>query len=64
MEYDRLTKKVAPKKKAVKKVPKVQKPGRGKQKSETADEAANKKRARLRSSGKQEDAASIFYDML
>jgi len=64
MEYDRLTKKVAPKKKAVKKVPKVQKPGRGKQKSEAADEQAAKKRTRLRKSGKQEDAASIFYDML
>ena len=29
MEYDKLTTKVAPKKKAVKKVPKVQKSGRG-----------------------------------
>jgi len=64
MEYDRLTKKVAPKKKAVKKVPKVQKSGRGKPKSEAADEAVRKKRTRLRKSGKQEDAASIFYDML
>ncbi len=64
MEFDRLTKKIAPKKKAVKKVPKVQKSGRGKVKSEAANEAANKKRARLRKSGKQDDAASIFYDML
>jgi hypothetical protein len=64
MEYDRLTEKLVPKKKAVKKVPKVQKPGRGKQKSEAADEQAAKKRTRLRKSGRQEDAASIFYDML
>ena len=64
MEFDRLTKKVAPKKKAVKKVPKVQKAGRGTSKEETAIEATNKKRARLRKSGKQDDAASLFYDML
>ncbi len=64
MEFDKLTKKVAPKKKAVKKVPKVQKSGRGKVNSESANEAAKKKRARLRKSGHQDDAASIFYDML
>ncbi len=64
MEYDKLTKKVAPKKKAVKKVPKVQKAGRGKSKEDTATEALKKKRARLRKSGKQDDAASLFYDML
>jgi hypothetical protein len=64
MEFDRLTKKVAPKKKAVKKVPKVQKAGRGTSKEETAAEATNKKRARLRKSGKQDDAASLFFDML
>lgn len=64
MEFDRLTKKVKPKKKAVKKVPKVQKSGRGKVKTEAADEANKKKRARLRKSGHQDDAASIFYDML
>ena len=64
MEFDKLTKKVAPKKKAVKKVPKVQKAGRGTSKEETADEDFKKKRARLRKSGKQDDAASLFYDML
>ena len=64
MEFDKLTKKVAPKKKAVKKVPKVQKSGRGKVKSETATEVAKKKRARLRKSGNKNDAASVFYDML
>ena len=64
MEFDKLTKKVAPKKKAVKKVPKVQKAGRGKSKEDTAAEALKKKRARLRKSGKQDDAASLFYDML
>ena len=64
MEYDKLTKKVAPKKKAVKKVPKVQKAGRGKSKEDTATEALKKKRTRLRKSGKQKDAASLFYDML
>jgi hypothetical protein len=64
MEFDKLTKKVAPKRKAVKKVPKVQKAGRGTSKEETAIEATNKKRARLRKSGKQDDAASLFYDML
>jgi len=64
MEFDKLTKKVAPKKKAVKKVPKVQKAGRGTSKEETAAEATNKKRARLRKSGKQDDAASLFFDML
>ena len=64
MEFDKLTKKVAPKKKAVKKVPKVQKAGRGTSKEETAIEATNKKRARLRKSGKQDDAASLFFDML
>jgi len=64
MEFDKLTNKVKPKKKAVKKVPKVQKSGRGKVKSESVTEAAKKKRARLRKSGHQNDAASVFYDML
>ena len=64
MEYDKLTKKVAPKKKAVKKVPKVQKSGRGNSKEEAAVDAIKKKRARLQKSGKQDDAASVFYDML
>jgi hypothetical protein len=64
MEFDKLTKKIAPKKKAVKKVPKVQKAGRGTSKEDTATENLNKKRARLRKSGKQDDAASLFYDML
>jgi len=64
MEYDKLTTKVAPKKKAVKKVPKVQKSGRGNSKEDAATEAIKKKRARLQKSGKQDDAASIFYDML
>ena len=64
MEYDKLTKKVAPKKKAVKKVPKVQKSGRGNSKEDAAVEAIKKKRARLQKSGKQDDAASVFYDML
>ncbi len=64
MEFDKLTKKVAPKKKAIKKVPKVQKSGRGKVKSEAADDKIKKKRARLRKSGHQDDAASVFYDML
>jgi hypothetical protein len=64
MEYDKLTKKVAPKKKAVKKVPKVQKSGRGNSKEDAAVDAIKKKRARLQKSGKQKDAASVFYDML
>jgi len=64
MEFDKLTKKVAPKKKAVKKVPKVQKAGRGKSKEDTATEALKAKRTRLRKTGKQQDAASLFYDML
>jgi hypothetical protein len=64
MEYDKLTTKVAPKKKAVKKVPKVQKSGRGNSKEDVAVEAIKKKRARLQKSGKQDDAASVFYDML
>ena len=64
MEYDKLTTKVAPKKKAVKKVPKVQKSGRGNSKEDAASEAIKKKRARLQKSGKQQDAASVFYDML
>ena len=64
MEYDKLTQKVAPKKKAVKKVPKVQKSGRGNSKEDVAVEAIKKKRARLQKSGKQQDAASVFYDML
>ena len=64
MEFDKLTTKLKPKKKAVKKVPKVQKAGRGKVKSEAAQDQANKKRARLRKSGHQDDAASVFYDML
>lgn len=64
MEYDKLTQKVAPKKKAVKKVPKVQKSGRGNSKEDTAVEKAKEKRTRLKKSGKQDDAASIFYDML
>jgi len=64
MEYDKLTTKVAPKKKAVKKVPKVQKSGRGNSKEDAAVEAIKKKRARLQKSGKQQDAASVFYDML
>ena len=64
MEYDKLTKKVAPKKKAVKKVPKVQKSGRGNSKEDAATEAIKKKRTRLQKSGKQQDAASVFYDML
>ena len=64
MEYDKLTTKVAPKKKAVKKVPKVQKSGRGNSKEDAATEAIKKKRARLQKSGKQHDAASVFYDML
>ena len=64
MEYDKLTTKVAPKKKAVKTVPKVQKTGRGNSKEDTAAEAIKQKRARLQKSGKQDDAASIFYDML
>ena len=64
MEFDKLTTKVAPKKKAVKKVPKVQKSGRGNSNEDAAAEANNKKRARLRKSGKQDDAASLFFDML
>ena len=64
MEYDKLTTKVAPKKKAVKKVPKVQKSGRGNSKEDIAVEKAKEKRARLKKSGKQDDAASLFYDML
>jgi len=64
MEFDKLTDKVKPKKKAVKKVPKVQKSGRGKVKSEAATEQAKKKRTRLRKSGNTDDAASVFYDML
>lgn len=64
MEFDKLTKKVAPKKKAVKKVPKVQKSGRGNSKEDAAVDRAKEKRTRLRKSGKQDDAASIFYDML
>ena len=64
MEFDKLTTKVAPKKKAVKKVPKVQKSGRGNSNEDAAAEAVNKKRARLRKSGKQDDAASLFFDML
>ena len=64
MEYDKLTTKVAPKKKAVKKVPKVQKSGRGNSKEDVAVEKAKEKRARLKKSGKQDDAASLFYDML
>ncbi|MCS5550594.1 MAG: hypothetical protein NZ811_03645 [Gammaproteobacteria bacterium] len=64
MEFDKLTKKVKPKKKAVKKVPKVQKSGRGKVKAEANTEAAKKKRTRLKKSGNADDAASIFYDML
>ncbi len=64
MEFDKIADKIAPKKKKVKKVPKVQKSGRGKVKSEAADEAAKKKRTRLRKTGHQDDAASIFYDML
>jgi len=64
MEFDKLTQKVAPKKKAVKKVPKVQKSGRGNSKEDVAVEAIKKKRARLQKSGKQDDAASVFYDML
>ena len=64
MEFDKLTKKVAPKKKAVKKVPKVQKSGRGNSNEDAATEATKKKRARLRKSGKQDDAASLFFDML
>jgi len=64
MEFDKLTNKVKPKKKAVKKVPKVQKSGRGKVKSEAANDKSKKKRTRLRKSGKQDDAASVFYDML
>ena len=64
MEYDKLTKKVAPKKKAVKKVPKVQKSGRGNSKEDAKVDAIKKKRARLQKSGKQDDAASVFYDML
>ena len=64
MEFDKLTTKVAPKKKAVKKVPKVQKSGRGNSKEDVAAEAIKKKRARLQKSGKQHDAASVFYDML
>ena len=64
MEFDKLTKKVSPKKKAVKTVPKVQKTGRGNSKEDTAAENQKKKRARLRKTGKQDDAASLFYDML
>ena len=64
MEFDRLTTKVAPKKKAVKTVPKVQKSGRGNSNEDAATEAMNKKRARLRKTGKQQDAASLFFDML
>lgn len=64
MEFDKLTKKVSPKKKAVKKVPKVQKSGRGKVKSEAATEKAKQKRTRLKKTGTTDDAASVFYDML
>ena len=64
MEFDKLTKKVSPKRKAVKKVPNVQKAGRGTSKEDTAAENQKKKRARLRKTGKQDDAASLFYDML
>jgi len=64
MEFDKLSKKVSPKKKKVKTVPKVQKSGRGNSKEDAASEVATKKRTRLRKSGKQQDAASVFYDML
>jgi len=64
MEFDKLTSKVEPKKKAVKKVPKVQKSGRGKSKSDDANEALKKKRTQLRKSGHVRDAASVFYDMI
>lgn len=64
MEFDKLTSKVATKKKAVKKVPKVQKSGRGKVKAESKAAVDKQKRARLRKSGHQDDAASLFYDML
>lgn len=64
MDFDKLTKKVDPKKKAIKSVPKVQKAGRGKPKSEANVEASKKKRARLKGSGSQDDAASVFFDML
>ena len=64
MEFDKLTSKVAPKKKAVKTVPKVQKSGRGKPKGEEANQKAKKKRTQLRKSGQVKDAASVFYDML
>ena len=43
---------------------KVQKSGRGNSKEDAATEAIKKKRARLQKSGKQQDAASVFYDML
>ena len=64
MEFDKLTTKVAPKKKAVKTVPKVQKSGRGKPKGEEENQKAKKKRTQLRKSGQVKDAASVFYDML
>jgi len=64
MEFDKLTSKVAPKKKAVKTVPKVQKSGRGKPKGEEANNKAKVKRTQLRKSGQVKDAASVFYDML
>ena len=64
MEFDKLTSKVAPKKKAVKTVPKVQKSGRGKPKGEEESQKAKKKRTQLRKSGQVKDAASVFYDML
>ena len=64
MEFDKIADKIAPKKKKVKKVPKVQKSGRGKVKTEAANDAIKKKRTRLKKSGTQDDAASVFYDML
>ena len=64
MDFDKLTEKVKPKKKAVKKVPKVQKSGRGKPKAEANNEQVKKKRTRLKKSGNTKDAASVFMDML
>lgn len=64
MEYDKLTKKVNPKKKAVKKVPKVQKAGRGRPKSDENVTAMKKKRTRLQKSGNVRDAASALEDFI
>lgn len=64
MEFDRLSNKVTAKKKVVKKVPKVQKSGRGKVKAEATNDALKKQRTKLRKSGSTDDAASVFENFL